>query len=217
MFLLALLIILYSILLLKYDSWIEDFFYFTTFFGLVIALDYFFYSVHSRALFNKSHLVFCLFPVKRVNILFHEFLGYITRVEIIVFMFATLWLINSFYFLNETRIFGFIYFSFIYSLQVVCLILFLVLIKNIIGSFRDFISAFVSLITILTVFSGENKFLWTIFVINPFCNGFFSFLLNRNACFLGYGVLLFTAIVIVLIARYSLRSWPLSKTPSNFL
>ena len=114
MFLLALLIILYSIFLLKYDSWVEDLFYFTTFFGLVIALDYFFYSLHSRAIYNRTHLIFCLFPIKREEILLHEFFNYITRVEIIVFILSTLYLISSFYLLNETRIIGFVFFSLVF-------------------------------------------------------------------------------------------------------
>lgn len=216
-FALALLIVLYSIYLIRYDSWIDDLFYFTTFFSLVIALDYFFYSIKSQALVNRSHTIFCLFPVRRLKIIFYEFSGYITRIEILAFILATLWLISTFYLQNETGIFRLILALSLYILQILYLILFLILVKNISNSFRDFISTFISVIILLTVFSSENTILWRIFITNPFCNGFLSFLLDKNAILLGYGFLVFTTILMVFIANYNLKSWPLSKTPSNFL
>jgi len=211
----SVMIILYSVLIVKTDLWPLDLFYFLSLFTSYCALDFLFYQLHSKNNLWKRHSLFCSFPITRKKIFLNEMISYIKRWELIIFIVSILFFISYFYLLNRSEISGLISILILYLFQLLFLYFVLFAIKSIINevnsdeTLKSWISCFVSIVVILAVYSDKIKSLRSIFLFFPFSHGLLSNLVNKNIWFLSCASIGIIVLILSITINKRFRRWPL--------
>jgi hypothetical protein len=208
-------ILLYSILLLKFDKWILDLYYFLHLFNLFIAIDFTFYILKSSYSHGKSHYFFCSFPLTRYQVLYLELKFYFSRWEFKVFLLSIFLFISIFFLFNSNNIVGLLILLIMYMIQTTYLVTIFFIFKNFIkhrklkSDLKNFVSLYISLMILIVIISDKNQFFQTLFLINPLSNGFISYLMGIKLGLLGSFLSIFLAILIMVIAKEKFKVWDL--------
>jgi len=211
----SIIIILYSLILLKYDNWGSDLFYFLHLFNLFIALDFIYYILKCSPQKGKSHYVFCSFPLSRFQLLCMELRYYLVRWEFIVLILSFLFFICYFFLLTNNNLFDLIVLVIVYLVQITYLITILFIIKNMIknknldSDLKNLISIYISLMVLMAIFADKSQKFLTILFINPLSNGFLAYLMGLQFGILGTILSICLAIMIILVAKKKFKVWDL--------
>jgi hypothetical protein len=212
---LSIIIFLYSILLLKFDKWILDLYYFLHLFSLFIAIDFTFYIINCSHSKGKSHYAFCSFPLTRFDILFLELKNYFSRWEFKVFILSILVFISTFFLLNSKNIFGLLILLIVYLIQITYLVTLFFIIKNFIkqeklkSDLKNLVSMYISITIFIVVLSDKSQLFQTILLVNPLSNGFIAYLMGINYGLLGSFLSICLAFIIIAIAKNKFKVWDL--------
>jgi hypothetical protein len=213
--LISLIIVLYSILLVRYDKWVFDLFYFFHLFSLFMAIDFIFYINNCSQDKGKSHYVFCTFPLTRLQVLYIELKNYYSRWELKVFILSILFFISVFFLLNNKNFLQLIILLVMYSVQLAYLIIIFFIIKNLVNNkklnsdLKSIVSSYISLMIFIVVLSDKNSFFKTLFLLNPLSNGFLAYLITPNFGIWGTLISMCFFLFIVTIAKKIFKVWDL--------
>ena len=208
-------IVLISIFLSKYDTWVIDLFYSLTVFSLVIVIDFMFYELFCPYYNGRDHLVFCIFPIYRIKILIIEIKCYLKRWEILVFLSSILFYISYFYFNNNLKLLPLILILFLYIIQFIYLICFIFIIKNFQSNknfrvnIKNLASLFISFTIMLVILADKSDVARQIFYLNPFSCGFLSFLVSKENGIFALITIFCLTVFLGLIVQKKFKEWPL--------
>ncbi len=211
----SIIILLYSLLLVKYDKWTLDLYYFIHLFNLFIAIDFVYFEINCSQDSGKIHYYFCTFPLTRFQILLLELKHYFLRWEFGVFILSILFFISSFYLLNQNSYYELFILIILYLIQVVYQIIIFFILKNFIKSkkitsdLKNVISTYISLMILIVVISDRSQFFKIILYINPVSNGFIAYLMGIQFGILGSLLSISLIIFLINIARIKFEVWDL--------
>lgn len=208
-------IVLISIFLSKYDTWVIDLFYSLTVFSLIIVIDFIFYELFSPYYNGKDHLAFCIFPIYRIKVLIIEIKCYLKRWEVLVFLVSVLFYISYFYFNNNLKILPLLLMLFLYIIQFIYVICFIFIIKNFQSNknfkvkIKNLGSLFISFTIMLVILAERSDVARQIFYLNPFSCGFLSFLVSKENGIIALITIFCLTIFLSLIVHKKFKEWPL--------
>jgi hypothetical protein len=211
----SVIIVLISIFLSKYDTWVIDLFYSLTLFSLIIIIDFLFYELYCPSSNGRNHRAFCLFPIYRIKVLIFEIKCYLRRGEILVLLMSILFYISYFYLNNNVRIIPLVVVLLLYIMQFIYLICFIFIIKNFQSnktfrvSIKNFVSLFISISILLTILAEKSKIARQIFYLNPFSGGFLSFLMSKGLGTISIIIIFCQTIFLSFIVHKKFKEWPL--------
>lgn len=208
----ALAIVLNSYTLNKYDHWPVDVFFCVSLFSLIFMLDFLFYMLYSKPGNTNNHSFYCSFPITRYKVLYLETLNYFARWEILVYYISVILFTARFYLLNNSSSSFVILILSAYTLQILFLILFLFIGKNLISnnstdSLRTFVLSFVFGTSLITSFSEKLDVINYVFIISPFSNGFLSFLMGPDKFMITCILTALIVITLVFIMKRKFIIW----------
>ena len=211
----SVMIVLISIFLTKYDTWVIDLFYSLTVFSLIIVIDFMFYELFSPYYNERDHLAFCIFPIFRIKVLIIEIKCYLKRWEVLVFLLSILFYISYFYFNNNLKLLPLLLLLFLYIVQFIYLICFIFIIKNLQSSknfranIKNLASLYISITIMLVILADRSDVVRQFFYLNPFSCGFLSFLVSKENG-IGASITIFClTIFLSLIVQKKFKEWPL--------
>jgi hypothetical protein len=213
--LISFMIVFISIFLTKYDTWVIDLFYALTVFSLIIVIDFMFYELFSPNFIGKNHLVFCIFPLSRLNILFFEIKFYLKRWEVLIFLLTTLFYISYFYFNNNSKFLPLFLLLFLSAVQLIYFICCIFIIKNLMNikyfriNIKNMTSIFISASIMLVIMSEKSDIVKQILYINPFSCGFLSYLISEKIGIVALITILTLSVFLGLMMKIKFREWPL--------
>jgi hypothetical protein len=207
-------IVFNAIFFTKTDTWPVDLFYYLPAFSLVVAIDFMFYELNCPNFKGINHAVFCTFPISRWKVLLLEVKFYINRWEILFFLGSVLFYLGYFYSLNNSKILLLLLILFLYSIQIIYLIIFLFISKNFLGidnlktNIKNLTSLFITLTILLYTLAGISEFLSKVFFVNPFSCGFLSYLLETELSIFGFIFIILLAVFIGILIKKKFKEWP---------
>jgi len=208
-------IVLISIFLSEYDTWVTDLFYSLTVFSLIIVIDFMFYELFCPNYNGRDHLAFCIFPIYRIKVLIIEIKYYLKRWEVLIFLLSILFYISYFYFNNNFKLLPLILVLFLYIIQFIYLICFIFIIKNFQSNknfkvnIKNFASLFISITIMLVILAERSDVALQIFYLNPFSCGFLSFLVSKENGIVALITILCLTVFLGLIIQKKFKEWPL--------
>jgi hypothetical protein len=213
--LISVVILLYSIIYVKNDKWLFDFYYFIHLFNLFIAIDFIFYIIFCSHLKGKTHYVFCTFPLTRFQVLYLELKYYLSRWEFKLFILSILVFISIFFLINNHSFIELTILLILYLVQITYIITILFVLKNLIknkninSDLKNLLSIYISLMILIVILSDKNQFFKIILCINPISNGFIAYLMGIQLGMWGVFLSIFVAIILIIIAKNKFKIWDL--------
>ena len=208
-------LVIVSIFLSKNDIWITDLYYSLSIFSLIIVIDFLFYELYCPAINGSEHLIFCVFPLNRLNILVLEIGNYLKRWEILLFLFSILFYISYFYFYNNSKILPLLLILFLYIVQFLYLVFSIFIIKNLLNKkyfkikIKNLTSLYISFTVILIILSDKNDIAQLIFYLNPLSSVWLSFFVGEHLIMYAFITIIFFTLLLGLIINKKFKEWPL--------
>lgn len=216
---LLIVIISITLILLAYynkDTLLENMLYYNVLFNLFISLDFLFYILYDNNKYKFNHSYFVFFPILRFRILFNEILNYIKRFELILFLFSTSYFLFSFYLNNQNNsIYNILLFLIDIILQYSFLLFSLFILKNILKrnnfekEIKNYMSYFLSITILITVFSDKTNIGKIVFYYYPFACGFFSNIVPFISGQISYLIILIFFVILTLLIKEKFKEWPI--------
>lgn len=211
----SVMIVLIALFLSKYDTWAIDLFYSLNVFSLIIVIDFMFYELYCPYINGRNHIVFCIFPIYRIQILILEIKWYLKRWEVLLFFLSILFYISYFYFNNNIKILPLLLLLSLYTIQFIYLICFIFIIKNFQSkknlrvNIKNLTSLFISITIMLMILADRNDVIRQVFFINPFSCGFLSFLVSKETGITAIIIIFCLTVFLGLLVQKKFKEWPL--------
>lgn len=211
----SIMIVLISIFLSKYDTWVIDLFYSLTIFSLIIVIDFMFYELFCPNYKVRDHLAFCIFPLYRIKVLIIEIKSYLKRWEVLLLLLSILFYISYFYLNNNLELLPLLLLLFLYTIQFIYLICFIFIIKNFQSNknfkvnIKNLASLYISITIMLVILADRSEVVKKIFYLNPFSCGFLSFLISKQNGNVALITISCLTVFLSFIVHKKFKEWPL--------